>query len=132
MHWFTELQRAQLAALDAINPAPAKLVRAHDAVYLYGTIGSEAVLLRDGEVRLWWSENWPASEEYSERLAAPRERTASIALGARKYPQLLELLPTRPIDAPACATCGGAGFVGGGDGIVCPTCDGLGSVPAVI
>jgi hypothetical protein len=129
MQWFTDLQRAQLVALDAIDPSSAQLVRAHDAVYLYGTIGSEAVLLRDGEVRLWRSENWPACEEHSERLAAPRERIAAIALGARKYPQLLELLPTRPTGAPACVTCGGAGFVGDGDGVLCPKCDGLGWVP---
>src|SRR3954470_18356354 len=123
MPWFAELQRAQLAALDAINPASAQLVRARDAVYLYGTIGSEAVLLRNGEVRVWWAESWPTSEEYSERVGAPRERIAAIALGARHYPQLRDLLPTRPSGAPACAACGGAGFVGGGDGIVCPTCD---------
>ena len=126
MRWFDDLQRTQLAKMDSINPGIAAVVRQHDAIYLYGTIGSEAVLLRDGQVRIWSADDWPASEEYTERMATASERIASLVLGARKYAQLRELLPARPDDAPACTRCRGVGFLLGPDGVVCPDCSGLG------
>jgi hypothetical protein len=132
MQWFDDLQRAQLAQLEEINLGSAALVRQNDAVYLFGTIGSEAVLLRDGRVRIWSADEWPDSEEYSERIATPTERIESLVLGAERYPQLQELLPQRPDDARDCTRCGGAGRLSADSGVLCPTCHGLGWQPPAI
>jgi hypothetical protein len=129
MRWFDDVQRANLAALAKVNPHMATKLRAMDGLYLYGTIGSEAALLRDGTVRVWSADQWPESEEYTERDATATERTAAIVLGSKKWPQLRELLPERVPETPDCARCGGTGDF---HGIVCPECGGLGWVASAI
>ena len=59
MLWFDELQRSQLAKYTMQGDSRAAWLREMGAVYLYGTIGHEAVLLRDGSVRLWSADQWP-------------------------------------------------------------------------
>jgi hypothetical protein len=129
MHWFDEVQRANLAALAKVNPHMASRLRSIDALYLYGTIGSEAALLRDGTVRVWSADRWPNSEEYTERNASSSERVSALVLGAKKWPELRELLPSRPAKANDCTTCAGSGEI---SGVICPTCDGLGWIPPAI
>ena len=130
MDWFDELRRAQLTEYDRINAGTAHLLRERDAVYLYGTIGSEALLLRDGSVHIWWAADWPASEDYTERVASERERIGSIVLGVKRWPVLQRLLPPRPPAAQDCPMCARSGYAWGG--VLCPTCDGLGWVAAAI
>jgi hypothetical protein len=132
MEWFDELRRAQLEELEPVNPQMAAWLRELGALYLYGTIGSEAVLLPDGRMRIWNADRWPESGAYTERDARPLERIGSLVLGARKRPQLRELLPTRPPGTPDCLECGGTGDWRVGKGILCPTCEGLGWVPPAI
>ena len=125
MDWFDTLQRAQLATLATKNPWAAAALREHDAVYLFGTIGSEAVLQRNGDVRVFAAEQWPASDAYTDHIATPRERIACIAIGARRTPEFRELLPRRPMEAVDCAQCAGAGIMGA-HGVLCAECAGLG------
>ena len=132
MEWFDELRRAQLAGLEPVNPEMAAWLRELGALYLYGTIGSEAVLLPDGRVRIWNADQWPESDAYTERDATPLERIGSIVLGARRLPQLRALLPERPAGTPDCACCAGTGDYPHAKGILCPTCEGLGWVPPAI
>ena len=129
MHWFDNLQLTQLIKLDRINPAVASWLREVDAVYLYGSIAIEAALGRDGTVRLRLEE-WPNLRPYSERDATPTESLEAIALGALEFPQLKELLPTRPPDAGDCPACGGSGEYVHAKGVLCPQCAGLGWIEA--
>lgn len=132
MHWFDDLRRAQLVDLEPTNPRMAAWLRGMGALYLYGSIGSEAVLLPDGTVRVWWADTWSESDGYTEREATPTERVGSLVLGARRYPELRELLPPRPPDTPDCAECGGVGEYPYAKGVLCPKCQGLGWVPPAI
>ena len=125
MDWFDALQHTQLGTLSARNPWAAAALRDHDAVYLFGTIGSEAVLQRNGEVRIFTAEHWPESDTYTDHVASPRERIACIALGAWRTPEFRELLPSRPKDAVDCAQCASDGIIGA-DGVLCVECAGLG------
>jgi hypothetical protein len=130
--WFRELQQAQLSHFSRSNPGTASWIGELDAVYLYGTIGSEAVLLPDGRVRVWYAERWPESEEYTERDATSDERVAALVIGARRWPQLARLLPARANDAVSCHHCGGVGEIPARDGVICPSCHGLGwTAPAI-
>jgi hypothetical protein len=131
MRWFDDLQLAQLLKLERINPTAAEWLREVDAVYLYGSIGVEAVLKRDGTVRLRLEE-WPDLRPHTERVATPAERLEAIALGAMEFPQLKELLPVRPTDAPDCPACGGSGEYSLAKGVLCPQCAGAGWVAATI
>ena len=125
MDWFRELQRAQQIEVADWLPDRAAWLRDLDGVYLYGTIGSEAILLADGSVRLWVAEQWPASEDYTERAATKQERIAALVLGAERHPVLRELLPRRPLGATACPGCGGSSYMPGTK-VICPRCSGLG------
>jgi hypothetical protein len=127
MEWFRELQAAQQAEYRDWLPDRAAWLRELDAVYLYGTIGSQAVLLADGTVRLWVAEQWPDSEVETGRDAAPEERIGALVIGAEKYPVLRELLPLRPPDATTCSICAGSGYLSGTT-VICTECSGLGWV----
>ena len=132
MHWFDRVRHQQLVALERDSPGTAAWLRERGAIYLYGTIGSEAVLLPDGRVRIWYADQWPESEEYTERDASPKERIGALVLGARRHPELHELLPERPDGAPNCATCAGTGDFPPAPAILCPACEGLGWVASAI
>ena len=124
MEWFDDLQRAQLEGLRRSNPTMAAWIANLDALYLYGTIGSEAVLLRNGIVRIWRADDWPESDAVSERDATAAERIGALVLGARRMPALAALLPTRPPSTGDCRKCEGSGEILGG--VLCPDCSGLG------
>lgn len=130
MDWFDELRHAQLAEYDRIDAGRAQLLRERDVVYLYGTIGSEAILLRDGSVRIGWAPDRPTSEDHTERVAGERERIGSIVLGMKRWPTLQRLLPARPADGGDCPQCAGSRYIMGS--VLCPACDGLGWVLGAI
>ena len=132
MDRFDDLQRASLAWLRPLNPSMAEAVVAVDGAYLYGTIGTEAALLRDGSVHLWVAEQWPESEDYTGREATPEERLAALVLGAERWPQLRSLLPPRPPEASDCVTCGAQGLIRNPGGVICPQWHGLGWVEPAI
>ena len=127
MEWFRAVQMAQEAEYRDWLPDRAAWLRELDAVYLYGTIGSQAILRADGTVRLWVAEQWPQSEVETERDASPAERIAALVIGGATYPVLRELLPARPSNATTCSCCSGSSFFPGTT-IVCPECSGLGWV----
>ena len=130
MIWFDAIQLTQLATFDRINPPVAAWLRESDGIYLYGTIGSEALLLRTGAVRISRADQWPESDVQTERDATVDERIASLVLGAEKWPQIAELLPLRPADATNCRECRGAGMIPRPGGVICFTCHGLRWVPS--
>ena len=132
MHWFDDLRRSQLADFEAVNPGMAAWLRELGALYLYGTIGSEAVLQPDGTVRIWRADGWPESDALTEREATPMERIGSLVLGARRHAELRELLPVRPAETPDCATCAGTGEHPHASGVLCSACEGLGWIPQAI
>src|SRR5262245_11352006 len=99
MDWFDELQRNQLRTFAARGDSRATWLRELDAVYLYGTIGHEAVLARDGSVPIWSADRWPDSEEVTEHPASSIERIAALVLGAEQYPIVAQLLPAKPANA---------------------------------
>ena len=124
MIWFDELRLAQLARYGRKQAAQAAWLRDQDAVYLYGTLGSEAVLLRDGRVWIWVEDEAGAE---GGREATASERLTALVLGAESSPEIRELLPQRPLDAVHCAGCEGSGRIF--TQIVCPECSGVGWLP---
>jgi hypothetical protein len=132
MIWFDEIRRTQLARFDRINPPVAAWLRESGGIYLYGTIGSEAILLPSGAVRMSRADQWPESDVQTEREATTEERIAALVLGAEKWPQIAELLPARPTDAVDCSACRGAGMIPRPGGVICSKCHGLGWVSSNI
>ena len=128
MDWFDRVQHDNLEALAEVNSWMASRLRELDGLYLFGTIGMEAALLRDGTVRVWSADSWFHSEEYTERAATPEEHIAAIVFGSENWPELRELLPLRPATARTCSVC--AGVARAKQGLICPNCQGLGWVNA--
>jgi len=91
---------------------------------LYVTIGHAAYLATDGSVWLEGGDEDPGSVQWS--LAKPVERIGALFIATKYYPELQELLPPRPSDAPTCTQCAGRGHVFAE--VVCPSCGGLGWV----
>jgi|SRR5882724_3712445 len=86
-------------------------------------IGGATLLRPDGELlSLGWGEA-PGVE------TDPVLRTGALVVGARKHPELAQLLPNRPEGALTCEACGGTGeiHVGGRTiGALCGKCGALG------
>ena len=94
-------------------------------ILLFGTIGGEAFLRPDGSVWYHWAVDWvhdPEHYEWSE--ATGKDRWGALVLGARRMPELKQLLPRRSPDSPDCSRCVGSGLVL--VGVLCPDCGGLG------
>jgi hypothetical protein len=103
---------------DWIKPA----VRKHEFLPLY--LGWVAVIgLRpDGSFVCWDHEEGPdvvkpLSDPYWERMA--------LCEGAKKYPELASLVPSRPPEARDCEFCRGTGQIEGLPQVICG-CGGLG------
>jgi hypothetical protein len=126
--WFEARRAQQLSDYDRDNPAIAELLRRLDALYLFGTIGMEAVLRSDGTVLVAVDPSWdqPGALPPRWRPATEHERTASFVIAKKRIPELAELLPSRPSGAVDCAQCKGTGQII--HGVVCMDCGALGWV----
>ncbi len=77
---------------------------------------------------------FPLDEAEHPRLESdPRIRNVALFQGSKKYPELKDLVPTKPDDARVCPHCGGTGIDPYAtklkmDNIVC-YCGGLGWIP---
>jgi len=126
--WFEARRLQQLADYDRANPGIAALLRRLDALYLFGTIGMEAVLKSDGTVLVAVEDAWdqPSAAGPQWRLATEHERTASLVIAGRRIPELVALLPARPPGAVDCSRCRGSGEIV--NGVACMDCGALGWV----
>lgn len=91
---------------------------------------TESIAIRaTGEVVVWETEDWGRSAESDYAMFARH----ALVEGAKKYPELTVLIPTRPATARTCEHCGGTGYVDGlphamRDMVIC-RCAGLGWLP---
>ena len=125
--WFDRRRAEQLRAMATINPPVARMLEELGALYLFGTIGMEAVLLPDGSVLVAVDERWdePQAPLPEWRRATETERTLSLMIARKRLPEVADLLPQRPPRVPDCPQCGGSGFLLG-DAIACGNCGALG------
>ena len=121
--WFERTQRAQLAEYGRLDPSRAELLRRFDAVYLFGTIGAEAIMRSDGSV-LIQVEAGANEPPPPWRVATEQERSASFVIAKKRIPELADLLPHRPLEATDCPYCKGSGYLI--QQVVCGKCGGLG------
>jgi hypothetical protein len=108
---------------DGLHLAPA--VRTSGALPIYSDMGATFFIRPDGEilVRAHDSRDDPVVER------EPRWRLAALVVGAEKYPELKELLPSRPAETADCTSCGGTGRLKVENierTFVCGTCHGMG------
>jgi hypothetical protein len=126
LEWFDDLRSRQIKAYRANNNGIADWIDGSGGLYLFGTIGLDAILMSDGTVMLYNHVEWDEGDGHETRHIAPEEeRIAALVIGARRMPILATLLPRRPDVAPDCAFCSGTG-VWSPSGIICPKCSGLG------
>ena len=130
LSWFEPRRARQLADYDRDQPWIGKLLRELDALYLFGTMGMEAVLKADGTVLVSRDDSWgqPAAPPSPWRAATIQERTASLVIARTRIPEVAELLPSRPPDAADCPRCNGTGRII--QEVVCMDCGALGWVPS--
>jgi hypothetical protein len=132
--WLPQFVTSRMAEAERARPESAAWLREAGGITLFGTIGGEAYLRPDGTVWYHWVVDWTNEpDRYEWREGRGNERWAALVLGARRMPELKELLPARPPATPDCPRCEGRGeiFVGrqadGVErGIVCPDCGALG------
>ena len=115
----------------AVDSHPAALSDDRNALLVDGGIGYGCFVSPDGDI---FMETYDVGSD--EPPTFDRSRRAEIAclkLGSRTLPQLAELLPSRPSDAPSCETCDGSGWLfqevfrnQAVDGMLCHECCGLG------
>ena len=128
--WYYRLRDQQWRTHDERGSDGSGWLRELDALYLFGTIGTEAILRGNGEVWVRPDEHWddPGAPDPGWRPADEHERTASLVIASERMPDVRSLLPTRPPNAINCSRCSGSGwFIGK---VVCPDCDGLGWIAA--
>lgn len=100
-----------------------------DALYLGGTIGTEAILRGNGAVWLRTDDAWEDPTAANEWYPAhEHDRWAFLVMASDRIPELRSLLPSRTTNASSCAQCAGTGWV---QGIICPDCCGLGWLAAL-
>ena len=113
VEWYQRRRSEQLAGFERDNPAMAAMLREMDALYLFGTLGMEAVMRSDGVVLVAVDEHWgePGAPEPEWREASPTERTLSLTVARERWPELSDLLPRRPVEARDCSACEGRGSI---------------------
>ena len=129
--WFQDRFAQQLGEYEEHNPPMAALIRRLEAIYLFGTIGIEAVLKPDGRVLVMVDEHFdkpfpPVEPQW--RPASEHERTAALVIARQRIPEVADLLPSRPAGARNCPVCRGKGWLV--QEVVCMDCGGLGWIPA--
>ena len=106
----------------------ARLESETSGMLLYGTIGHAAYLRSDGSVWLHAARDWVNDPDtYEWHQASRTERWGALLLGAKRFPELAEMLPLRSSGDSDCSPCHGSGRVVAD--VLCPTCGGLGWVP---
>lgn len=87
-----------------------EIIDAEDVVHLYYGLGPSLFLAFDGRVLVDPSA-WNETDAYE--VTDPKEAWCAIVLGADiwKLSALLQLLPTRPLNARDCSECQGTGWV---------------------
>lgn len=127
MEWFDEIKAAQLEEYRTTNGGMAKRIEQLGGLYLFGTIGLEAVLMADGSVVIYDFDDWTESGYSASRVATEGERVAALVIASERMPILASMLPTRPDVAHDCEFCGGTGkWPPPAQGALCPKCNGLG------
>jgi hypothetical protein len=128
--WFNQRQAEQLDAYERINPSIARLLREQNALYLFGTLGMEAILQSDGTVLVSLEDSGDAAASAPPwRVATERERRAAFVIGRKRIPEVEPLLPDRAAGAVDCKVCRGTGLMV--QDIVCMDCGGMGWVEPV-
>jgi hypothetical protein len=98
------------------------------AIDLYGGPGSGYVLRSDGVVAKWNYESLAAGVEYEVELDHGW-CVGALVIGAKRIPELKEVLPVRPVWTQHCAECNGQGFTDLPNApkfLLCQKCWGLG------
>ena len=99
-----------------------------DALYLCGSIGYDAALAPDGTV---WINEYIETDEENWRLTTQQERLSFLVHAQRKsYPELILLLPTKPVASVPCHECAGTGLLRISPAVSCSLCGSLGWVYA--
>ena len=126
--WLPSFIQERMATEAARGPQFARAVTEAGGMFLYGTIGHEAYLRPDGSVWYHRAVDWTNDPDTHEWRQADRiERWGALFMATKRYPELLELLPTRSADAADCGKCSGSGRLFAD--VNCPECGGLGWVP---
>lgn len=95
---------------------------AREALPLYRDLTGCILLTPSGDFLFL---NWETGEV--ESVQDPKWRTVALVEGSKQFPELQELFPTRPPNAPTCTKCGGSGRLRlGKQELLCATCSGLG------
>lgn len=129
MEWYDRRRTEQLLAFDKTAPALAGLLRELNALYLFGTLGFEAIMRPDGSVLVAADEHWgePNAPSPPWRMATERERTLSIVAARDHWPEVAGLLPDRPSGVKECPECQGRGAIPiQQTSILCSSCGALG------
>jgi hypothetical protein len=122
--WFDRVRDAQWRRLDDVNPSLGRFLREQRALYLFGTLDMEAILLSDGRVKVALDDSAGRDDVPVWRDATERERTLSLVIAAERIPELKSLLPQRPDHARDCAVCGGLGYIA--PKVACSDCGAMG------
>jgi len=85
-----------------LGPDAAERLCSKEGLPLWGSIGFDAFLARDGAI---WSER---EDGVRQRVTGP-ERLTHLLIAAERRPELQGLLPIRPPAARTCARCSGQG-----------------------
>jgi hypothetical protein len=88
-------------------------------VPVYSDMGGTLVLSATGEVL-----HYDPETRNAKVVSDPRWRKAAMKKAASRFPELIELAPTRPHDATQCAACNGQGVLLGS--VDCAACMGVG------
>ena len=124
--WYYQLRDQQWREHDERAKGQPNWLRDLDALYLFGTIGTEAILRGNGAVWVRTDDGWedPVSGVNEWRPAEEGERRASLVIASKRMPEVRSLLPSRPMNVMDCARCSATGWFL--DKVICPDCDGLG------
>jgi len=98
--------------------------RTHRALPVYADVGGVLFLKTDGDVLFRDSSKMEAGLNPEKSL---QWQTIARLAAAERFPELKELVPTRPPSTPDCPDCGGRGRVLN-DALRCDECFGLGWV----
>jgi hypothetical protein len=103
------VERFDLEAADGERRYLSALVRAHKALPLYSGWTETIAIHEDGVMVRWVTEEWPGAQELDDRTWV----NLALVQGAARYPELRDLIPTRPDNALTCDSCQGAGRIPG-------------------